>query len=77
VNCRGEEVVMHLVRSDFEFIRVVKAFPAPLCERCNEPMGLNGEYTPTVDGKMAIKREYQCRQCGAELSVRRSKASML
>lgn len=65
---------MALTRSDFEFIRVVKVFPAPLCGACNEPMGLSGEYTPTVYGKMVCKREYQCRRCGAELAVQRSKA---
>jgi hypothetical protein len=37
-------------------------------------MALNGEYTPTVYGKMTLEREYQCRLCGAELSVRRSKS---
>ena len=65
---------MALTRSDFEVIRVVKVFPAPLCEACNEPMGLRVEYTPTVYEKLAFKREYQCSLCGGELAVRRSKA---
>jgi hypothetical protein len=65
---------MALTQSDFEVIRVAKGFPAPLCEACNEPMGFRGEYTPTVYGKIVFKREYQCRGCGAELAVQRSKA---
>jgi hypothetical protein len=28
---------MALTRSDFEVIRVVKVFPAPLCEACSDP----------------------------------------
>lgn len=63
---------MHLVRSDFEFRSRVMPFPAPLCELCNEPMGLNGEYSPTVHGKMSLLREYQCKMCGAAMMVRRS-----
>jgi hypothetical protein len=65
---------MGLVQSDFEFIRLMRGFPAPLCEPCNQPMGLKGEYTPTVHGKMTLRREYQCRLCGAALTVQRSKA---
>ena len=73
VNYLAEET-MALVRSNFEFIRVVRAFPAPLCEKCNEPMGVNGAYTPNVYGRLAIKHEYLCRECGTELVVWRSKA---
>ena len=48
----------------------VVPFPAPLCDLCNEPMGLNGEYTPTVNGRMSALREYQCKSCGAGKMVR-------
>jgi hypothetical protein len=60
---------MHLVRGLQEAPRI-SSFPAPLCEPCFEPMKLNGEYTPTVNGKMTICREYQCRLCGAVMRVR-------
>jgi hypothetical protein len=48
------------------------SFPAPLCDACNEPMGLNGEYTPTINGKVSALREYQCKMCGAGKLVRLS-----
>ena len=50
----------------------VTPYPAPVCESCNEPMGLNGEYTPTVGGKMSLLREYQCRMCGEHRMIRRT-----
>ena len=50
----------------------VSPFPAPLCEPCIEPMKLNGECTPTVNGKMAVRREYRCRMCGDVKRVVRS-----
>lgn len=40
------------------------AFPAPLCEACNVPMKLNGEYRAS-DTSAASRREYQCGLCGA------------
>ena len=62
---------MHIVvRTDQLFARVAP-FPAPRCEACNEPMKLNGEYAPTVNGKMSIRREYQCRLCGSGMLVAR------
>jgi hypothetical protein len=61
---------MHIVSSDAPRY-AIRPFPAPMCERCNEPMALNGEYTPTVHCKMTIKREYQCRMCGSARMVRR------
>jgi hypothetical protein len=53
----------------------VSAFPAPICEPCFEPMKLNGEFTPTVDGRTAVRREYQCRMCGAVKRVMRTSES--
>ena len=50
----------------------VRPFPAPLCEPCNEPMSLKGEYTPTVYGKMSLLREYQCLMCGQHRMIRRT-----
>jgi hypothetical protein len=50
----------------------VNPFPAPVCEPCFEPMKLNGEYTPTVKGKTVVRREYQCRMCGAVMRVLRT-----
>ena len=50
----------------------IAPFPAPLCEACNEPMALNGEYAPPVYGKMSPRREYQCRMCGVGKMVRRT-----
>jgi hypothetical protein len=50
----------------------VRPYPAPVCEPCNEPMGLNGEYTPTMHGKMSLLREYRCRMCGAHRMIRRT-----
>ena len=66
---------MHLVQGLQEAPRI-SPFPAPICEPCFEPMKLNGEYTPTVNGKMSIRREYQCRLCGkVRLVVRTSEAA--
>jgi hypothetical protein len=63
---------MHLVQpASFQRPRSAP-FPAPLCEACNAPMGLNGEYSPTVYGKMSPRREYQCRMCGTGKIVRRT-----
>jgi hypothetical protein len=56
---------MSLIQPEVFRIARTAPFPAPLCEQCNEPMGLNGEYSPTVYGKMAPRREFQCRMCGA------------
>jgi hypothetical protein len=65
---------MGLVWSNFEFIRAVEVFPAPLCALCNQAMGLKAECEPTIDGEeTAPPRHYQCRTCGAELRVRRSR----
>ena len=61
---------MHLVRGLQQAPRI-GPFPAPLCEPCFEPMKLNGEYTPTGNGTMTIRREYQCRMCGAVMRVMR------
>jgi hypothetical protein len=64
---------MHLVRPDQVFASLrTSPFPAPLCEACNEPMKLNGEYTPTEHGKLIIRREYQCFTCGKGMLVRRT-----
>jgi hypothetical protein len=63
---------MHLAPDNFRPRIRVMPFPAPLCEACNEAMGLNGEYTPTVNGKMSAVREYQCKSCGAGKMVRLS-----
>jgi hypothetical protein len=60
---------MHLIQSQAP--RSPSAYPAPVCDPCFEPMKLNGEYTPTVNGKTAIRREYQCRMCGAVVRVSR------
>ena len=62
---------MHLVQGSNASQRV-RPFPAPLCEPCCEPMKLNGEYTPMVNDRMAIRREYQCRMCGAVKRVLRT-----
>ena len=35
----------------------IAAFPAPLCEMCNVPMKLNGEYRASDDSS-ASRREY-------------------
>jgi hypothetical protein len=62
---------MHLVvarKSD----AYVAPYPAPICDACNAPMGLNGESTPTVGGKMSLLREYQCRMCGEHRMIRRT-----
>ena len=63
---------MHLVPNPNRPQVRVMPFPAPLCDACNEPMGLNGEYAPTVNGKMSSIREYQCKICGAGKMVRLS-----
>ncbi len=62
---------MHLVQ-DLQEAPRISPFPAPVCEPCFEPMKLNGEYTPTVNGKMSIRREYQCRMCGTVRRVVRT-----
>jgi predicted RNA-binding Zn-ribbon protein involved in translation (DUF1610 family) len=48
----------------------VASFPAPLCEACNVPMALNGEYAPAVPSAMTGRREYQCRLCGSAMMIR-------
>jgi hypothetical protein len=64
---------MALVRANFDWRHhALSPFPAPLCEACNTPMKLNGEYTPTEHGKLVIQREYQCSLCGKGMKVRRT-----
>ena len=63
---------MHVVVRNGQDIARGTPFPAPLCESCNEPMSFNGEYAPTVNGKMVLRREYQCRLCGSGMLVRRT-----
>jgi hypothetical protein len=48
------------------------AYPAPLCEACNVPMKLNGEYRASDDSASA-RREYQCAQCGSAKMIRRTR----
>jgi hypothetical protein len=63
---------MHLVPDPARPVLRVPLFPAPLCDACNVPMGLNGEYTPTVNGRMSSIREYQCKMCCAGKMIRLS-----
>lgn len=47
----------------------VAAYPAPLCEPCNQPMPLaNTFHRPNAP--FSTRREYQCPQCGAVTKVR-------
>ena len=48
----------------------IASFPAPLCDACNVPMKLNGEYRAS-DTSAVSRREYQCGMCGAPKMVRR------
>jgi hypothetical protein len=50
----------------------IAAFPAPLCDACNVPMKLNGEYRASDDSS-ASRREYQCGLCGHVMMVRRTR----
>ena len=52
----------------------IAAFPAPLCEACNVPMKLNGEYRAS-DDSTAARREYQCGLCGKGMMVRRTRCA--
>ncbi len=62
-----------VVRPDAPYIRArLAAFPAPLCEVCNVPMKLNGEYRAS-DNSTAARREYQCGLCGKGMMVRRTR----
>ena len=65
---------MHLVaQPDVQIVRPrIAAFPAPLCDVCNVPMKLNGEYRSDDEASTA-RREYQCGMCGMGTMVRRSK----
>lgn len=60
-----------VARSDLVCLSArVAAYPAPLCAACNLPMPLaSTSYRP--DDPSAIRRDYQCPQCGAMTKVRR------
>jgi hypothetical protein len=45
------------------------AYPAPLCEACNEPMAFVGEYGSAPEKR---HREFHCRLCSLGKIVRRS-----
>lgn len=63
---------MFVAQSEPQYFRPrIAAFPAPLCEMCNVPMKLNGEYRAS-DDSAALRREYQCAMCGKGLMVRRT-----
>jgi hypothetical protein len=48
----------------------IAPYPAPLCETCNIPMWLNGEFRLLNDA-LSKRREYQCPLCGTVARVRR------
>lgn len=66
---------MHLVAQPDATLRRSRtsAYPAPLCQACNIPMALNGEYGPALDGSQSTRREYQCRLCGTGTMIRRTR----
>jgi hypothetical protein len=69
-----ENVMSTVAQPNAQYFRArIAAFPAPLCEACNVPMKLNGEYRAS-DDSAAARREYQCGLCGKGLMVRRTRS---
>ena len=59
-----------VARSDLVLLRPrVALYPAPICAACNVAMPLAGT-SHRSDEPLAVRREYQCRQCGAVTKVR-------
>jgi hypothetical protein len=51
----------------------VLEFPAPLCGPCNIPMWVNKTIRHSTDQSIALKTDYRCPLCDAQIRLRRQK----